>query len=105
MRYVDYWRILRAVALNRDQLGILPELRRVSLAKYAAGLVGQQEPLQIDAELAMLDHETVILERQRLIAVATLNVLMHEPAENVLPPPPDSLPLPDGPCRRDPRCA
>ncbi len=95
MRYVDYWRILRAVALNRDLLGIMPELRRVSLAKYAAGLVGQQDPLQIEVELAMLEHETVILERQRLIAVATLNVLMHEPAENWLPPPPDSLPLPD----------
>src|SRR5258705_4361897 len=95
MRYVDYGRILRAVTLNRDLLGILPELRRVSLAKYAAGLVGQQDPLQIDAELAMLDHEAVILERQRLVAVATLNVLMREPPENWLPPPPDSLPLPD----------
>ena len=43
----------------------------------------------------MLDHEAVILERRRLVAVATLNVLMHERPENWLPPPPDSLPLPD----------
>lgn len=93
--YVDYWRIGRAIALNRELLSILPELRRVSLARYSAGLVGQQDPLQVDVELAMLDHESVILERRRRIAVAMLNVLMHEPAEGSLPPPPDTLALPD----------
>ena len=93
--FLDYWRIGRAIALNRELLGILPELRRVSLAKYSAGLVGQQDPLQIDAEVAMLDHEAVVLERQRLVAVATLNLLMHEPVESWLPPPPDSLSMPD----------
>src|SRR5258705_8357882 len=95
LRYVDYWRILRAVALNRDLLGILPELRRVSLAKYAAGLAGQQDPLQIDAELALLDHEAAILEQQRLVGVPTLYVLMREPPENSLSPAPGSLAPPE----------
>src|SRR5258705_6161659 len=45
MRYVDYWRILRAVTLNRDLLGIPPERRRGSLGKDAAQLVGPDGPL------------------------------------------------------------
>src|SRR5207302_7115843 len=95
MAFLDYWRIGRAIALNDELLALLPEIRRVTLAKYAAGLVGQQDPLQVDAELAMLDHQAVILERQRRVAAATLNVLMHRPASNWLPSPPDSLLLPD----------
>ena len=95
LTFIDYWRIGRAIALNREVSELLPALRRVSLAKYSAGLVGQQDPLQADVELAMSDHAGVILERQRHVAAATLNVLMHEPAESWLPPPPDTLPLPD----------
>jgi len=94
-RFADYWQIGRAIALNRELSELLPELRRVTLAKYAAGQVGQQEPLQVDAELAMLDHTAVILERQRRVTVATLNVLMHQPPETALPPPPTELTMPD----------
>jgi outer membrane protein TolC len=65
------------------------------LAKYSAGSVGQQDPLQADAEIAMLDHQAVILERQRRITVARLNVLMHDPPEQRLELPPRELPVPD----------
>lgn len=93
--FLDYWQIGRAIALNRELLDLLPEFRRITLAKYSAGLVGQQDPLRVDAEAAMLDHRAVVLERERRVAVATLNVLMHLPAESSLPAPPDDLSLPD----------
>jgi outer membrane protein TolC len=92
---VAYWRVSRAIAFNREIATLLPELRRVSLARYTAGLTGQQEPLQIDAEIAMLDHEAVVLQRERRVTVAILNVLMHETPERDLPPPPTELPPPD----------
>jgi len=95
LAFIDYWRVDRAIALNQELLRLLPEIRRVTLAKYAAGLVGQQDPLQVDVEVAMLDHQVVILERERHVTAATLNVLMHEPPESALPPPPADLPLPD----------
>jgi len=95
MAYADYWEVARAISLNRELLALFPQLRRVSLARYSAGLIGQQEPLQVDAELAMLDHQAVVLERQRLVAVAVLNVLMHDPPDHWLPPPPREIPLPD----------
>ena len=95
MAYADYWEVARAISLNQELLALFPQLRRVSLARYSAGQVGQQEPLQVDVELAMLDHEAVVLERQRLVAVAVLNVLMHDPPDHWLPPPPREIPLPD----------
>jgi len=95
MAYADYWEVARAISLNQELLALFPQLRRVSLARYSAGQVGQQEPLQVDVELAMLDHEAVVLERQRLVAVTVLNVLMHDPPDHWLPPPPREIPLPD----------
>ena len=95
MAYADYWEVARAVSLNQELLALFPQLRRVSLARYSAGLAGQQEPLQVDVELAMLDHAAVVLERQRLVAIAVLNVLMHDPPDRWLPPPPREIPLPD----------
>ena len=95
MAYADYWEVARVISLNQELLALFPQLRRVSLARYSANQVGQQEPLQVDVELAMLDHEAVVLERQRLVAVAVLNVLMHDPPDHWLPPPPREIPLPD----------
>jgi outer membrane protein TolC len=43
----------------------------------------------------MLDHAAVVLERQRLVAIAVLNVLMHDAPDRWLPPPPREIPLPD----------
>jgi outer membrane protein TolC len=93
--FFEYWRIDRAIALNRELLGIAPELRRTTLAKYSSGQVGQQDPLQVDAEVAMLDHEAVMLNRERRVTAAMLAVLMHEPPDQELPPPPRELPPPD----------
>jgi len=92
--YVEYWRVTRAAEANRELIGLLSQFRSATLAKYAAGLVGQQDPLQADAELAMRDHAAVMIERERRVAVARLNVLMHQPAEAALPPP-AALAMPD----------
>jgi cobalt-zinc-cadmium efflux system outer membrane protein len=93
--YIEYWRTGRAIALNQELIGLMPQLRRVSLARYSSGIAGQHEPLAADAELATLDHQGVVLERERRVAAAELNVLMHEDAEAWLPPPPDTLAVPD----------
>jgi len=95
MAYFDYWRIARAIDLTQEILPLMEEFRRATLAKYGAGIVGQQDPLQADAEIAMLDHQLVMLQREREITAARLNVLMHDPPEHDLPAPPRDLPIPD----------
>jgi len=93
--YFDYWRIARAIDLTQELLPLMGEFRRATLAKYSAGIVGQQDPLQADAEIAMLDHQLVMLQRERDITVARLNVLMHDPPGHDLPAPPRDLAIPD----------
>lgn len=95
LMFAEFWQIHRAVTVNRDLYELLVRFRRVSLSKYTAGLVGEQDPLQADTELAMLDHQSVVLERQRQAVRAQLNVLMHDPVVAELPPPPSELALPD----------
>jgi outer membrane protein TolC len=93
--YYEYWRIMRAADLTRELQRLMGEFRRVALAKYSAGQVGQQDPLQADAEIAMLDHQIVVLERERRVTIARLNVLMHDPPDEERPPPPREIALPD----------
>lgn len=93
--YFEYWRIARAIELANELRGLVTEFRQGALARYSAGLVGQQDPLRADAELAMLDHRLDVLARERLLAVARLDVLMHAAPDAPLPVPPRELPLPD----------
>jgi outer membrane protein, heavy metal efflux system len=93
--YFEYWRIARAIELANELRGLVSEFRQGALARYSAGLVGQQDPLRADAELAMLDHRLDVLARERLLVAARLDVLMHAAPDAPLPVPPRELPLPD----------
>jgi outer membrane protein, heavy metal efflux system len=69
--------------------------RAAALARYAAGTAQQQDVLAADVEIAMLDHQAVVAERDRLLDEARLRSLLHLEAQTPLPAPPDTLPLPD----------
>ncbi|HTK69375.1 MAG TPA: TolC family protein, partial [Candidatus Eisenbacteria bacterium] len=71
---------------------LLQRFRSIAVEKYAAGTAGQQDALQADVELAMLDHESVVLARDRRIARAKLNAMLHRGPAEELPEPLDSIP-------------
>jgi outer membrane protein, heavy metal efflux system len=95
MAYYEYFRIARSTDANRELASLVEQLRRVALARYGAGTVDQADPLRAEVETAMLDHEAVDLERQRIEVVALLNILLHRPVGAALPTPPLALALPD----------
>jgi outer membrane protein TolC len=95
--YFDFYRVCRGQETNRELVGLMSESRRVALAKYASGTVGQIDPLQAETELAMLDHDGVVLGQQRRMALARLRALLHLPQGTPLPEPPRDLPIPDAP--------
>ena len=74
--------------------------RAAALARYAAGTAPQQDVLAADVEIAMLDHQAVLAERNRLLIEARLRALLHVDPLAALPAPPDTLPLPDGDAAR-----
>ena len=95
--YFDFYRVCRGQETNRELTGLMGESRRVALAKYSSGTVGQTDPLQAETELAMLEHDGVVLGQQRRMTLARLRALLHLPQSTPLPEPPRDLPAPDAP--------
>lgn len=95
--FYAYYRIARSQETNRELIELVQRFHHAALAKYAAGTVGQTDPLQAEVEQAMLRHQSVVLERQRRVVVAQLNALLHAPPGSGLPPPPRELTRPDAP--------
>jgi cobalt-zinc-cadmium efflux system outer membrane protein len=95
--YFDYFRVCRGQATNRELVELMGDSRRVALAKYSSGSVGQTDPLQAETELAMLDHEGVVLGQQRRMILARLRAFLHLSQNTALPEPPRDLPSPEMP--------
>lgn len=90
----DYYRVHRALEINAEHRRLLDELHQIATARYAAGLVPQQEPLQAEVEAAELMHRDVQLRAERTMVTARINALLHRRPDSELPPPPDTLPEP-----------
>ncbi len=95
--YFDFYRVCRSQETNRELVALMGESRKVALAKYAAGTVGQTDPLQAETELAMLEHEGVELWQRRRLALARLRAFLHLRQNTPLPEPPRELPSPAAP--------
>ena len=92
--YYGFFLVERGLEVNQELKGLLGQFRSVALQKYAAGLVGQEDALRADVELAMLDHQAIVLGRERRIVRARVNALLHRAPGEALPVPADSLPDP-----------
>jgi len=95
--YFDYYRVCRGLETNRELVELMSQSRRVALAKYSSGTAGQTDPLQAEMELAMLEHESVVLGQRRRTILARLRALLHLAQNTALPEPPRDLPLPKEP--------
>ena len=89
--YEDYRLVHRALAINREHLGLLRDFQEAAAARYAAGLAAQQDPIQAEVEGVELLQREVELDAGRQALEARLNALLHRPPGLPLPPP---APLP-----------
>jgi outer membrane protein, heavy metal efflux system len=89
--YYRYYLAERGLEVNAELKALLDQFRSVALQKYAAGIVGREDALQAEMELAMLDHQTVVTRRERRIVRARLNALLHRGPQESLPAPLDSV--------------
>lgn len=90
-----YWDYATAIASRRvitEMQQLLEDMRRVALSRYAAGLVGEADALMAETEVAMLDHDAVVVDQQRELAAATINALLQRDWSSPLPPPPREMP-------------
>jgi outer membrane protein, heavy metal efflux system len=90
--YYEYFLVERGIEVNGQLKSLLEHIRSLAVQKYASGAVGQQDALQAEVELAMLDHESIVLARERRIVRARLNAMLHRGPVDDLPAPLDSIP-------------
>jgi outer membrane protein TolC len=92
--YDQYFISARAIEINAHHVEIMRAMRDAATAQFQAGRGSAQDPLQAEAELAHMEHDTAILASQRDVTVAQMNELLHRAPELPLPPPPAELPMP-----------
>ena len=77
----DYYVVARAIEINEEHIELLEMFQRIATARYAAGEISQQAPLQAEVEGARLIHRRIALRTERAILVARLNALLHRQPE------------------------
>jgi outer membrane protein, heavy metal efflux system len=87
----DNYIVARALDINQHHRELLERIERSALAQYAAGRASQQDSLEARAHIIELGRERLMLEKQRGLAVAMLNRLLHRKVDAELPPPPARL--------------
>jgi outer membrane protein, heavy metal efflux system len=89
---LDYYLVRRDLELNAEGLRLAQGFRETADSHYRNNLVTQQDILQADLELSELRRRQFELERMDRVAAARINTLLHRPADQPLPPPPNHLP-------------
>lgn len=91
LAYADYAEAHAALALNESELRLAQEVHDAALVKYETNQAPQQDVLQAAVELAETRRRQLELGRQRSLAAARINALLHRhPAARV--PEPEALP-------------
>jgi outer membrane protein TolC len=84
----DYYQAVREEEVIRATAELLTQFRQVARSKYEAAQATEQDVLQADVDLAGLESRRAEVQRDRRVAVARINTLLHRPADHPLPPPP-----------------
>ena len=95
MALADYYQAAREAEVNRADGALLQAFRQIAKNKYEMALASQQDVLQADVDLADLESRRAELERDRRVAVARINTLLHRAADYPLPPPPAQVAVAD----------
>jgi len=93
--FYDYYLARREMELNAATRDLLRQFRDIAANKYQVGQATQQDVLQADVELAGLEGRRTELARDKHVAVARINTLLHREANHPLPLPPAKVAVPD----------
>lgn len=91
LAFYEYYLAERQLELNRANLASVQAFREAAISRYEQGQVTQQDVLQADVELAQLDRRQFELARNRKVASARINTLLHRAPDWPLPPSPKHL--------------
>lgn len=85
--FADWYYIHRALEIYELNRLLLTDFRDTALDHYATGLAGKQDVLRAEVEVALLEHQTIALERERRTLLARINTLLNRSPDTPLPAP------------------
>jgi outer membrane protein TolC len=93
--FYEYYLVFRALEVNERALIILRRALKTAESRLATGRGEQQDVLQLRVEIGRQRERGLALDRQRQVAVARINTLLHLPPDLLLPPPPRKIKVND----------
>jgi outer membrane protein TolC len=92
--YAQYWLTSKSLRLTRENIELSRRLEQIAQARYAGGLVPQQDAIRAQVERSALDSELVGMESERHHLMAFLNATLARSASAPLAEPEVLRPLP-----------
>lgn len=87
LSFYELWFTREAMEIYRENQELLREFKDIAEIRYGTGRVSKQDALQAEVDVQLLEQRMIELERQREVARARLNELLHRSPEKPLPPP------------------
>ncbi len=76
--FADWYFVHQASAINQAKITLLTELRTISMNRYSTGEASKQNTLQVEVNIALLEHQTISLERERNSIRTRINTLLNQ---------------------------
>jgi cobalt-zinc-cadmium efflux system outer membrane protein len=92
--YAEFYRAAGNERLTQEVLQLMAQLEQVAQARYAGGLVPQQDPIRAQLEQTAMRSELISLESEKRQLRARLNALLGRDAAATLAEPEQLRPLP-----------
>lgn len=103
--YAEYYRTAGNERLTREVLDLMSRLEQVAQARYAGGLVAQQDPIRAQLEQTAMRSELIALENEKRQLRARMNGLLARDGAAPLADPQVLRPLPTLPASDAPMLA
>ncbi len=79
--YAEYYRAMVSLRLTREIADLAGRIAQISQARYASGLVPQQDVLRAEVERTLLNAELITLETEQHHLHSRVNALLSRPAD------------------------
>jgi outer membrane protein TolC len=92
--YAQYFAVAKLIRLTREVVDLIDRIEGITQARYAGGLVPQQDAIRVQVERTAMRSELIQMETEHHHALSRLNALLARPAQSALAEPERMRPLP-----------
>jgi outer membrane protein TolC len=92
--YAQYFALSRLIGLTREVIDLIGGIERITQARYAGGLVPQQDAIRVQVERTTMRNELIAMETEHHHTRSRINALLARPAQAPLAQPERLRPIP-----------